>query len=138
MTHEQKLNMILSGLLSRQPKRLEDKTDDKRLTFDFLCNILFENEEMLGWEIEFLQNRLLSDNYIKFIEIDNVQLPDITQEGIKFIQHGGYEEQYRTLQIDKEIKKETLKELHRNKLALVLSVISIMIAFVSLLATFLK
>ena len=138
MTHDQKLNMILHVLLSRQPKRFSDKVDDKRLTFEFLCNALFKNEGVLEWEMDFLKSRLFSDNYIRFIEVDNVQLPDLTQEGIKFIQQGGYEEQNQTLKIDKEIKIETLKELRRGKIALVLSVISITIAFLSLIIAFIK
>ena len=89
MTHDRKLNQILHALLSRQPKRFADKSDDKRLTFEFLCNALFEGENMLKWEMEFLKSRLLSDNYIRFIEFEDMQLPDLTQESIKFIQKCG-------------------------------------------------
>ena len=113
MTHDRKLNSILHVLLSRQPKRFADKTDDKRLTFEFICDALFKGEDVLGWEVEFLKSRLLSDNYIRFVEFDGVQLPDLTQDGIKFIQKGGYVEQSQTLKTDKEIKNETLKELRR-------------------------
>jgi len=138
MTHDQKLNQILHALLSRQPKRFADKTDDKRLTFEFICNALFKGEDVLEWEVEFLKSRLLSDNYIKIIEVEDAQLPDLTQEGIQFIQHGGYVEQNRVLKTDKKIKDETLKELHRGKMTLILSVISIIIAFFSFLVAFLK
>ncbi len=138
MTYDQKLNIILTGLLSRQPKRLTDKFDDKRLTFEFLCNALFKNEGVSKWEMEFLKNRLLSDNYIEFIEVGDVQMPDLTQEGIKFIQQGGYEEQNQISKIEKEIKIETLKKLRRGKIAFVLSVISIAIAFLSLIISFIK
>lgn len=104
MTHDQKLNRILHALLSRQPKRLADKTDDKRLTFEFLCDALFQGEDVVGWEIEFLKDRLLTDSYIEFIEFDDAKLPDLTQEGVKFIQQGGYVEQNQILKLEKEMK----------------------------------
>jgi hypothetical protein len=138
MTHEQKLNKILNGLLSRLSKRLSDKTDDKRLTFEFLCNVLFPYEDIQKWEMEHLKNRLIYDGYITFIDVSGIQLPDITQKGIKFMQKGGYEESAKMHNIEKEIKKETLKEIQRGKISIIISIISLIIAIVSCLRSFLK
>jgi hypothetical protein len=138
MTHDQKLNHILNGLLSRKLKRLAENTDDRRLTFDFLCDILLKNENVDVGEKKFIKNRLIFDEYMTFINIDEVEIPDITQAGIKFMQQGGYVRQKELLNIDYEIKQETLKGLRRGKIAFIFSIISLTIAFLSLLVAFLK
>jgi hypothetical protein len=138
MTHYQKLDCILNGLLSRTLKRLAENTDDKRLTFDFLCNVLLKDENVETGEKEFIKNRLLFDEYITFITIDEIELPDITQAGIQFLQQGGYVKQKEFLTLDHDIKQESLKELKRSKPALILSIISLTIAFLSFLVSLLK
>jgi hypothetical protein len=107
MTHYQKLDRILNGLLSRKLKRLAENTDDKRLTFDFLCNVLLKDEDVDTGEKEFIKDRLMFDGYITFITVDEIELPDITQAGIKFLQQGGYVKRQDLLNLDNEIKQES-------------------------------
>jgi hypothetical protein len=99
---------------------LEYKTDDNRLTFDFLCGALLKDENVDKGEKEFIKNRLMFDEYIEFINIDGVELPDITPKGTEFIQKGGYVKQSELVNLDNEIKEETLKDLRRGKIALIL------------------
>lgn len=132
MTHDQKLNYILNVLLSRLPKRLENGVDDKRLTFEFLCNALFKDENMPNWEVMFLRNTLQNDGYMEFLSYDGVELPIITHNGIKFIQNGGYEKEKENKKAQEELINTTIKNNKRSLWALVISVISLGITIFSI------
>ncbi len=139
MTHNEKLDAILNGLLSRVPVRIKnDRKDDTRLTMDFICKALFQKEGHEDWETEFLQRRMLSDGFIQFIEVENVKLPEITNLGIKYIQNGGYRREYSIRSIDEELKKENLKNAKRSWVALLISIISLVIAITKFLIDYFK
>lgn len=130
MTHNQKLDKILMGLLSRMPNRLINGSDDKRLTFDFLCNALFEEEHEV-WETKFLEKRLIEDGYVSFVKYDSLKLPDITSRGISFIQNGGYQKEQKNKYVEEELKVQSLKNAK-------LSWISLVIAALALICTILS
>lgn len=130
MTHYQKLNQILHGLLYVHKMHLEKKPLDKKLTFSFICNTVAETTD--EWEVAFLKNRLLSDGYMKMGDYGDGELPVLTPEGIKFIQGGAYLEERSEREIDKKIKEETLKKFQYDKWAFGISIISIIIALLAL------
>jgi len=58
-THDEKLDKILYGLLSRIFTKIRNNgEDDKRLTMDLICKALFKGGGHENWETEFLQRRL--------------------------------------------------------------------------------
>jgi hypothetical protein len=130
MTHYQKLNQILHGLLHVHKLRLEKKPLDKKITFSFICNTVAETTD--DWEISFLKNRLLSDGYMIMGDYGDGEPPVLTPDGIKFIQDGAYLEERLERDIDKKIKEETLKKFQYDKWAFAISVISILIALLAL------
>ena len=42
MTHEQKFDMLLTGILSRIPTRTDNEPDSIILTIDLLCSIILK------------------------------------------------------------------------------------------------
>lgn len=125
MTHDEKLDAILHGLLSRVRTRIENNgIDDERLTMQFICNALFKKKGHELWETEFLERRLLSDG---FIDLKN-ELPEITDLGIKFIQNGGYKNERFDKNIEKELRIQNLKNAKRSTIAIVISIISLLLS----------
>ena len=121
MTNAEKLNAILYALLNE----VRNEKPNPKLTFEFICLTLCEVKE--NWEINFLRNTLIEDEYISMSSMLNV-LPKITHKGIKFIQQGGYKKENENRDLDNKIKVETLKNLNRSKTALIISAISVIIS----------
>lgn len=97
MTHDEKLDKILYGLLSRISTKIRNNgEDDQRLTMDFICKALFKAGEHEDWENEFLQRRLLSDGLIEFKRKEDLDLPEIIDLGIKYIQNEVIQENIQT------------------------------------------
>ena len=97
MTHDEKLDKILYGLLSRISTKIRNNgEDDQRLTMDFICKALFKEGEHEDWENEFLQRRLLSDGLIEFKRKEDLDLPEIIDLGIKYIQNEVIQEKIQT------------------------------------------
>lgn len=97
MTHDEKLDKILYGLLSRISTKIRNNgEDDQRLTMDFICKALFKEGEHEDWENEFLQRRLLSDGPIEFKRKEDLDLPEIIDLGIKYIQNEVIQENIQT------------------------------------------
>lgn len=132
MTHYEKLDMLLNGLLSRVIHRNTHGGDYSILTFEFLCSNLFEDEDITAWEVRFLQDRLVGDGYVEMLEEDNVLIPNITQKGIKFIQNGGYGKEMERIKMQDEMTRTTIESNNRSKRALTLSYISMFISFAAL------
>ncbi|MDD2244841.1 MAG: hypothetical protein VB122_03310 [Erysipelotrichales bacterium] len=130
MTHFEKLDKLLNGLMSRIRIRLERNIDDKRLTFDFLCDALFKNEGVEDWEKKFLQNRLISDGYIAFEKFYDEPLPIITQKGIEFVQKGGYKKIKEKETLYEEVQISTIKSNNRSKWALIVSIVSVILTLI--------
>ena len=96
-THDEKLDKILYGLLSRISTKIRNNgEDDQRLTMDFICKALFKEGEHEDWENEFLQRRLLSDGLIEFKRKEDLDLPEIIDLGIKYIQNEVIQENIQT------------------------------------------
>ena len=121
MTNPEKLNAILYLLLNE----VRNSKTNPKLTFEFICRNVCEVEE--DWEIRFLMDTLVSDEYI-FINPLVVELPKITPKGIKFIQIGGYKNEVEIRDLDKKIKVETLKSLKRSKLSLLFGIVAVIIS----------
>lgn len=132
MTHYEKLDMLLNALLSRVNHRNTNGIDYSILTFEFLCSNLFKDENVKAWEVKYLQDRLIGDEYVEMIEEDNVLIPNITQKGIKFIQSGGYGKEKERIKMQDEMTRTTIESNNRSKRALTLSYISILISFAAL------
>lgn len=132
MTQREKLDKILNGLMSRLPKRYETGTDNKILTFDFLCSVLFKDEMMEPWEVANLKDVLIQDGYIEMIDVEGTSIPNITHTGKKFILDGGYKkEQERKIKQD-ELVKTSIESNKRSKLAVWIASISLVVAILAL------
>ena len=121
MTHPEKLNAILYLLLNE----VRNSKTNPKLTFEFICTNVCEVKE--DWEINFLRDTLVSDEYISINPII-YELPKITPKGIKFIQIGGYKNEDVIRDLEKKIKIETLKSLKRSKLSLRFAIIAVIIS----------
>ena len=131
MTYEQKLDTLLRGLLSRVPQRFMNGSDNKILSFDYLCSILLKDEDMPSWEVEFLNRALIEDGYIEMVDADGVLIPNITHKGIKFIQDGGYSKADLRQKQQDELVRSTIKSNNRSMLALIVSIVATIIALAS-------
>lgn len=138
MTQREKLDTILNGLMSRLPKRYETGTDNKILTFEFLCSILFKDENMEPWEVANLKDVLMLDGYIEIIDIEGTNIPNITHTGKKFILDGGYKkEQERKVKQD-ELVMTSIESNKRSKLAVWIASISLVVAILALVFQIIK
>ena len=131
MTHEQKLDTLLRGLLSRVPQRSANGSDYNILTFDYLCSILLKDEDVPSWEVKFLQRTLIEDGYIEMVDAEGVIIPNITHKGIRYIQDGGYFKEDIRKEEQDELVKSTIKSNNRSMLALIVSIIATIIALAS-------
>ena len=131
MTYEQKLDTLLRGLLSRVPQRFINGSDNKILSFDYLCSILLKDEDMPSWEVEFLNRALIEDGYIEMVDADGVLIPNITHKGIKFIQDGGYSKADLRQKQQDELVRSTIKSNNRSMLALIVYIVATIIALAS-------
>lgn len=129
MTHYEKLDLVLNGLLYSQ---IQQK-DNTILTFEFFCSTLLKNEDVTKWESDFIQNRLISDGYIKLIEKKNVTIPEITPKGIKFIQDGGYEKEQDRKDLQEELVRTTIKCNKRSIFAFWISVAALIVSVASII-----
>ena len=131
MTHKQKLDHVLYGLLSRIPICYSSGADYKILTFEYICSALFKDENIPEWEVRYLQHRLIEDKYIEMVEVEGTIIPIITDKGIRFIQDGGYcKEEKRKEEQDKLVKSSIESNL-RSKWAIIISIISALTAIAS-------
>jgi hypothetical protein len=138
MTQREKLDKILNGLMSRLPKRYETGTDNKILTFKFLCSILFKDENMEPWEVANLKDILIRDGYVEMIDVEGTSIPSITHTGKKFILDGGYKkEQERKIKQD-ELVKTSIESNKISIWALAVSIASFLVAFAALIIGLLK
>lgn len=131
MTHQKKLNSILNVLLDTHQKRLNKQQIDSRLNFSFICKVVTEVAD--DWEVEFLKQRLLSDGYMTMGDFGNVEPPNITQEGIKFIQQGGYVKEMQNQEIEQKIRVETFKKFQYDKWAFLIAILSLITALIALI-----
>ncbi len=139
MTHDEKLDKILYGLLSRISTKIKNNDEDNiRLTMDFICKTLFREEEHEDWETEFLQRRLLSDGLIEFKKNEGFDLPTITDLGIKYIQNGGYTRERSNKKIEEELRIQTLKNAKKSWIAIAISMISLILTAINIWITFIK
>lgn len=133
MTHEQKLDTLLTGLLSRIPTRTDNESNNDILTFDLLCSILLKEENVPMWEVNFLQRTLIEDGNIKMADTKGKMMPNITHKGIKFIQDGGYVKERKRKEEQDKLVKSSIESNLRSKWAMLISIISVLIAFVSII-----
>ena len=133
MTQRQKLDRILYGLLSRLPKRYEDGTDYKILTFEYLCSLLFKEEGLEPWEVEYLKDFLIQDGYIEMINVEDSIIPNITHKGKKFISDGGYVKEQERKTLQDELVKSTIKSNKRSKWALWISLAALLVSIAAII-----
>jgi len=133
MTQREKLDTILNGLMSRLPKRYETGTDNKILTFEFICSILFKDENMEPWEVANLKDVLIQDGYIEMIDVEGTSIPNITHTGKKFILDGGYTKEQERKNKKDELVKTSIESNIRSKWALLASIASFVVAFAALI-----
>ena len=129
MTHYEKLDMVLNGLLYSHIQQ----NGNTILTFEFFCSALLKNEDVTKWELDFIQNRLISDGYIKLIEKKNVTIPEITPKGIKFIQDGGYKKEQERKDLQEELVRTTIKSNRRSIFAFWISVAALIVSVASII-----
>lgn len=115
MTHIEKLDAILRALLYKETKA------DSKLDFDSLYKILFDNEEIIEWEIKFIKKRLLSDDFIS--ENTNKSI-EITSKGTIHIQAGGYKGEDERKKRHEQIEIKTLKSIRFTQIILIITTIS--------------
>lgn len=125
MTHFEKLDIILMGLMTRVKHRILSNSENPKLTFEYLCDILLKDECVEDWEKQFLQNRLMSDGYLSFNVCDGISLPSLTQKGIEFVQKGGYKKLHEKEKLFEEVQISTIKSNNRSKWALIVAILSL-------------
>ena len=133
MTQRQKLDKILYGLMSRLPKRYEDGTDYKILTFEYLCSVLLKEENMEPWEVNSLKDFLIEDGYIEMVDAEGSLIPNITHKGKKFLLDGGYEKEQERQNLQDELVKTNINSNNRSKWALWVSVIALLVSIVAII-----
>ena len=133
MTQRQKLDKILYGLMSRLPKRYEDGTDYKILTFEYLCSVLLKEENMEPWEINSLKDFLIEDGYIEMVDAEGSLIPNITHKGKKFLLDGGYEKEQKRKDLQDENVETGIKSNKRSKWALWVSVAALIASIVAII-----
>ena len=139
MTHDEKLDKILYGLLSRIFTKIRNNGEDnKRLTMDFICKTLFKEEGHEDWETEFLQRRLLSDGLIEFKRKEDLDLPEITDLGIKYIQNGGYTGERSNKKMEEDLKIQSLKNAKKSWIAIVISAISLILSAINIWTAYIE
>lgn len=125
VTHPQKLNSVLHVLLASQTKLFADKPIEGIFTLAWIC------EKVAGaadeWEVRFISERLLNDGYVEIQLIGTWQKPVLTPSGIKFIQAGGYVQEVKERELDRQIKEQTLQSLKRSKTAITISIFAILV-----------
>ncbi len=138
MTQRQKLDKILYGLMSRLPKRYADGTDNKNLTFEFLCSVLLKDENVEPWEVNSLKGFLIEDGYIEMVDAEDSLIPNITHKGKKFLLDGGYEKEQKRKELQDELVETGVKSNKRSKWALWTSAISLVVAILALVFQIIK
>lgn len=133
MTQREKLDKILNGLMSRLPKRYETGTDNKILTFDFLCSVLFKDEMMEPWEVANLKDVLMQDGYIEMIDVEGASIPNITHTGKKFILDGGYKKEKERSNKQDELVDTSIKSNKISIWALAVSIATFLVASATLI-----
>lgn len=127
MTHQEKLDVILRFLAAKQSPVINEDYKDK-LTFPIICRASLEVTE--PWEVKFLHNILVNDGYITADEI-----PEITHNGTKFMQVGGYKAQHRNLQLDIQIKEKMLQKFQHDKWIFIATLIGVAISTATFVLT---
>ena len=80
-----------------------------------------------------MQDRLIGDEYVEMIEEDNMLIPNITQQGIKFIQDGGYKKELERSNKHDELVDTSIKSNKISIWALAVSIASFLVAFAALI-----
>jgi len=110
---------------------------DYKLTIEESLKTL--NSNIKDWQIDFIKDKLISDNYIHDNKYRSAGGPyEITSSGISFIQRGGYSKLSKNEKLDEELKIESLKSAKRSKHSLKISVIALVISFIVLCITILN
>ena len=99
---------------------------------------MFKDENVTAWEVKYLQDRLIGDEYVEMIEVDNVLIPNITPKGIKFIQDGGYKKEQERKNMQDELVKTSIESNKRSKLAIWIASISLVVAILALVFQIIK
>ncbi len=115
------------GLMSRVKHQMSGNSENPKLTFDFLCDVLLKDEGIEDWEKQFLQNRLMSDGFLSFDIVKGISIPNITQKGIEFVQKGGYRKLQEKEKLFEEVQISTIKSNNRSKWALIVAILSLII-----------
>lgn len=100
---------------------------------DFICKALFKEGEHEDWENEFLQRRLLSDGLIEFKRKEDLDLPEIIDLGIKYIQMRLYKRTFK-----QENRREVENTDKKSWIAIVISVISLILTAIKIWITYIK
>ena len=119
--------------MSRLPKRYEDGTDYKILTFEYLCSVLLKEENMEPWEVNSLKDFLIEDGYIEMVDAEGSLIPNITHKGKKFLLDGGYEKEQERQNLQDELVKTNINSNNRSKWALWVSVIALLVSIVAII-----
>ncbi len=132
MNRIQKLDKILNGLLYLDKMRLNSEFISKKIDMFFLDKA--QNLEMLDWEMKSIQNELIEDDHIEIIKEEL----HITQKGKKFIVNkGGYYKKRLRLDHKDLLVELNIKNSKRGKNKFNLSIVVIILSFLSLILAFL-
>jgi hypothetical protein len=126
MTHHQKLDQVLSGLLYR-----ESDPASKRMYIGDLVRKVASTAEQ--WEVDLIVKRLLDDGYIARNPRSPMGEPHvITSLGMAHIQRGGYAAEQEQVALDRAIKHGTLTSFRYDKFAFWLAAASLVISIIAL------
>lgn len=119
--------------MSRLPKRYEDGSDYKILTFEYLCSVLLKEDNMEPWEVNSLKDFLIEDGYIEMVDAEGSLIPNITHIGKKFLLDGGYEKEQKRKELQDELVETGVKSNKRSKWALWVSVAALIVSIVAII-----
>ncbi len=131
MTRDEKLDTILSILLSVDVKKLKNELINKPITMDFL-NWANTDLELVDWEMKSLKDELLNEE----LAIEKNGEIQITQKGKKFItKEKGFKNLAKVSLQDEIIREETIKKFRYDKFAFWFSIIAIIISVIGFFVT---
>jgi hypothetical protein len=134
MTNNELLDAILNSYLYGLKLKFENSPEYKKLTFEFIAKA--QNPDLEEWQLKFLRQTLINDGFIEPAKISGPEPYHMTPTGIKAAQTGWYKKTENDLRTKKEITKQTLADLKRSKISLIVAILAFIIPTIISIYTF--
>lgn len=134
MTNNELLDAILYSYLYEYKLKLENSPEYKKLTFEYIAKA--QDPDIEEWQLKFLRQTLINDGFIEPAKISGPEPYNLTPTGIKAAQTGWYKKTEKDLRTKKEITKQTLADLKRSKISLIVAILAFIIPTIISIYTF--